>query len=185
MEFFKCWLTDFPLGVFLGCLLPLFFLWLWLSRQINRWKNHSAELQDRVNFLEGELDACRKSKISVAVNSDGGGSTSIGISGSGIAAGALGLAGVTAAVAPTKKDDLKIVEGIGPKIEELFNTEGIFTFAELAATSVEKMKAILDMAGPRFQIHNPATWADQAALARDDKWDELKKWQDVLNKGKM
>jgi hypothetical protein len=47
------------------------------------------------------------------------------------------------------------------------------------------MKAILDMAGPRFQIHNPATWADQAALARDDKWDELKKWQDVLNKGKM
>ena len=67
MEFFKCWLTDFPLGVFLGCLLPLFFLWLWLSRQINRWKNHSAELQDRINFLEGELDACRKSKISASL----------------------------------------------------------------------------------------------------------------------
>jgi len=54
----------------------------------------------------------------------------------------------------------------------------------LAETSVEKMKSILDAAGPRFQIHNPATWADQAALARDGKWDELKKWQDELYKGK-
>ena len=183
MEFFKCWLTDFPLGVFLGCLLPLFFLWLWLSRQINRWKNHSAELQDRINFLEGELDACRKSKISATANTDGSGMMATVISGAGIAAGALGLVGVSPA-APTKKDDLKIVEGIGPKIEELFNNEGIYTFDELADTSVEKMKAILDAAGSRFQIHNPATWADQAALARDGKWDELKKWQDALYKGK-
>lgn len=186
MEFFKCWLTDFPWGVFLGCLLPLLLLWWWLSREINRWKNHAAELQDRINFLEGELDACRKSKVSATVNIDAGGSTSTGVggTGAGIVAGGLGLAGVVAATTPTKKDDLKIVEGIGPKIEELFNNAGIYTFAELADTSAEKMKAILDAAGPRFQIHNPATWADQAALARDGKWDELKKWQDELYKGK-
>lgn len=184
MEFFKCWLTDFPWGVFLGCILPLLLLWWWLSRQINRWKNRSAELQDRINFLEGELDACRKSKISSSLNVDASGSTSTGISGIGIASGKLGLAGAALTAAPNKKDDLKIVEGIGPKIEELFNNEGIYTFAELADTSVEKMKAILDTAGPRFQIHNPATWADQAALARDGKWDELKKWQDALYKGK-
>ena len=183
MEFFKCWLTDFPLGVFLGCLLPLFILWLWLSRLINHWKNHSAELQNRINFLEGELDACRKSKIPASVNADGSGIISTVISGAGIAAGTLGLLGVSPA-APTKKNDLKIVEGIGPKIEELFNNEGIYTFSELADTSVEKMKAILDSAGPRFQIHNPSTWADQAALARAGKWDELKKWQDALYKGK-
>lgn len=187
MDFFqymKCWLTDFPWGVFLGCLLPLLLLWWWLNREINRWKNHSAELQDRINFLEGELDACRKSKVSTNVNVDAGGSVSAGTGGVGIAAGALGLAGVAAAAVPTKKDDLKIVEGIGPKIEELFNNAGIYSFAELAETSVERMKAILDAAGPRFQIHNPATWADQAALARDGKWDELKKWQDELYKGK-
>ncbi len=183
MEFFKCWLTDFPWGVFLGCLLPLLLLWWWLNREINRWKNHAGELQDRINFLEGELDACRK-KVSTNVSVDTGGSTAAGIGGAGIAAGALGLVGVAAATVPTKKDDLKIVEGIGPKIEELFNNAGIYTFAELADTSAEKMKAILDAAGPRFQIHNPATWADQAALARDGKWDELKKWQDELYKGK-
>lgn len=189
MDFFqymKCWLTDFPWGVFLGCLLPLLLLWWWLNREINRWKNHAAELQDRINFLEGELDACRKSKVPATINVDAGGSAStvIGGTGAGIVAGGLGLAGVVAAAAPTKKDDLKIVEGIGPKIEELFNNAGIYSFAELADTSAEKMKAILDAAGPRFQIHNPATWADQAALARDGKWDELKKWQDELYKGK-
>jgi hypothetical protein len=104
--------------------------------------------------------------------------------GTAIAAGTAGLAGAVSNATSIKKDDLKIVEGIGPKIEELFNSEGIFTFAELAATSVDKMKAILDTAGPRFQIHNPATWASQAAMARDGNWDELKKWQDTLYKGK-
>ncbi len=173
MEIFKCWLTDFPWGAFLGCLLPLLALWWYMNQQISRLKAHAGELQERINFLEGELDACRKSKVSVDVK------------GAGVAAGALGLAGVAAAGgASTKKDDLKIVEGIGPKIEELFNNAGIYTFAQLASTSVEKMKSILDAAGPRFQIHDPSTWADQGALARDGKWDELKKWQDELYKGK-
>jgi hypothetical protein len=175
MEIFKCWLTDFPWGAFLGCLLPLLALWWWMNSQISRLKAHAGELQDRINFLEGELDACRKSKVAVS------GSTNVG----GIAAGALGLAGAAVATGgATKKDDLKIVEGIGPKIEELFNNAGIYTFAQLATTSVEKMKSILDAAGPRFQIHDPSTWADQSALARDGKWDELKKWQDELYKGK-
>jgi predicted flap endonuclease-1-like 5' DNA nuclease len=184
MEFFNCWLKDFPWGIFLGCLLPMLLLWWWLSRQVYRWKNHSSELQDRIKFLEGELDACRKSKISASTHIDSGGRNATGISGAGVAAGTVGLAGAVSNATSIKKDDLKIVEGIGPKIEELFNSEGIFTFAELAATSVDKMKAILDTAGPRFQIHNPATWANQAAMARDGNWDELKKWQDILYKGK-
>ncbi|WP_428663817.1 hypothetical protein [Runella sp.] len=82
-------------------------------------------------------------------------------------------------------DDLEIIEGIGPKIEELLNKEGISTFAQLAATSAEAIKAILHAAGPRFQVHDPGTWPQQAALARDGKWDELKQWQDELNKGKL
>ncbi|SFP43801.1 large subunit ribosomal protein L27 [Pseudarcicella hirudinis] len=81
-------------------------------------------------------------------------------------------------------DDLKIVEGIGPKIEELFHNAGIRTFAELAATSVEKMQEILDAAGSRYAVHNPSTWGKQAELAAAGKWDELKAWQDELNAGK-
>jgi large subunit ribosomal protein L27 len=84
----------------------------------------------------------------------------------------------------TAGDDLKIVEGIGPKIEELFHAAGITTFAQLAATSVEKMQEILAAAGPRYAVHNPSTWAQQAQLAADGKMDELKAWQDELNAGK-
>jgi predicted flap endonuclease-1-like 5' DNA nuclease len=160
-------------------LLLSLLLWWGLNRQIENLKEHNFELQDRINFLEGELESCRKTKVSVATNVENSPNVATGVVAGGIAASGLGVA-----AAPTKKDDLKIVEGIGPKIEELFNKAGIYTFAELSNTTAARMKEILDAAGPRFQIHNPATWADQAALARDGKWDELKKWQDELYKGK-
>ena len=89
------------------------------------------------------------------------------------------------AATPVVPDDLKIVEGIGPKIEGLLNNEGILTFAQLAVTTTERIKEILDAAGPRFQMHDPTTWPQQSALARDGKWDELKAWQDELNKGRL
>jgi ribosomal protein L13 len=82
------------------------------------------------------------------------------------------------------KDDLKKIEGIGPKIEEHLNNAGIVTFADLASSSIETLEKILEEAGPRYSIHKPTTWADQSAMARDGKWDELKTWQDELNGGK-
>lgn len=81
-------------------------------------------------------------------------------------------------------DDLKLIEGVGPKIADLLINAGIVTFADLAATSAEKVSEILSAAGSNFASHNPATWADQATLARDGKWDELKELQDKLNGGK-
>ncbi len=95
---------------------------------------------------------------------------------------------VAAVAAPAKKaakgDDLKKIEGIGPKIEELFHAAGITTFAQLSETATERMEAILAEAGPRFSTHNPSTWAQQAGLAAAGKWDELKAWQDELDGGK-
>ncbi|MGB7816505.1 MAG: hypothetical protein WBL28_09175 [Methylotenera sp.] len=80
-------------------------------------------------------------------------------------------------------NDLTIVEGIGPKINELFNDNGIKTFAQLAAATVPQLQAILDKGGSRFRIANPSTWARQAALAAENKWTELKKLQDELSGG--
>ncbi len=91
---------------------------------------------------------------------------------------------VSEPVVPLVPDDLKIIEGIGPKIEELYNAAGIFTFKQLIATPVEQLKQILVDAGPRFQIHDPSTWAEQARLADEGKMDELKILQDRLNAGK-
>jgi predicted flap endonuclease-1-like 5' DNA nuclease len=80
-------------------------------------------------------------------------------------------------------NDLTIVEGIGPKINELFNNAGIKTFVQLAAATVPQMRKILDDGGSRFRIANPSTWAQQGALAAENKWEALKKLQDELSAG--
>jgi large subunit ribosomal protein L21 len=81
----------------------------------------------------------------------------------------------------TKADDLKKVEGIGPKIAETLVAAGISTFAELAKTDAAKIAEIIsDVRGN----HVTDTWPAQAKLAAEGKWDELKKWQDELDGGK-
>ncbi|WP_396602865.1 50S ribosomal protein L21 [Algibacter sp. R77976] len=80
-----------------------------------------------------------------------------------------------------KADDLKKVEGIGPKIASTLVEAGISTFAELAKTDAAKISEII--AGVRGN-HVTDTWPAQAKLAADGKWDELKKWQDELDGGK-
>ncbi|WP_316632586.1 hypothetical protein [uncultured Flavobacterium sp.] len=83
-----------------------------------------------------------------------------------------------------KENDLKIVEGIGPKIEELYHNAGIKTWLTLSETPTQRSQEILDAGGENFAIHNPGTWAKQAQLAYEGKWQELKDWQDTLDGGK-
>ena len=83
-----------------------------------------------------------------------------------------------------KGDDLKIIEGIGPKAAEVLVAAGIDTFAKLASTDAAKVKEILDAAEAKVQHLDPTTWAQQAQLAADGKMDELKKLQDELNGGR-
>jgi large subunit ribosomal protein L27 len=83
-----------------------------------------------------------------------------------------------------KLDDLKIVEGVGPKIEELLKAGGIETWVALSEAPVERLKEILDAAGPRYQMHNPSTWPAQAKFAANGQWDELKEYQEMLIGGR-
>lgn len=83
-----------------------------------------------------------------------------------------------------KPDDLKIVEGIGPKIETLLKEGGINTWDDLANAPVERIKEILDAAGPRYQIHDPSSWPAQAKFAANGQWDELKEYQEMLIGGR-
>lgn len=83
------------------------------------------------------------------------------------------------------KDNLKIVEGIGPKIEELLKSAGINTWKELGASSSDQIRQILLAAGSRFKMHNPETWPEQARMADAKEWDKLKEYQDFLDGGKV
>ncbi|MEL7422371.1 MAG: glycoside hydrolase family 13 [Bacteroidota bacterium] len=85
---------------------------------------------------------------------------------------------------PAKPDDLKKIEGIGPKIAGLLVADGITTFATLGKAKQTKLKAILEAAGSRYKMHDPTTWPQQAKLAAAGKWEQLKTLQDELKGGR-
>jgi predicted flap endonuclease-1-like 5' DNA nuclease len=87
--------------------------------------------------------------------------------------------------APEKTDDFKIIEGIGPKIEELIYKEGIHTYEQLSNTNPIRLSNLLKSAGPRFQLHNPSSWPQQAKLAHEEKWDELQVLKNKLLAGRQ
>lgn len=68
-------------------------------------------------------------------------------------------------------DDLKVVEGIGPKIEQLLNDNGVRTWHDLAVTDVDRLHTILTDAGSRYRMHDPSSWPRQAALLVEGDWD--------------
>lgn len=86
-------------------------------------------------------------------------------------------------VAPLEPDDLRRIEGIGPKISALLQEAGIATFAQLAATDVGRLREILD-AAPFRAPADPSTWPEQAALAAQGDWEALARLQDELKGGR-
>ncbi len=78
------------------------------------------------------------------------------------------------------KDNIEIIEGIGPKIAKVLADNGITTFAALATAKADDITAMLKASGGRFSLANTASWAEQAALLRDGKMDEFKKLCDEL-----
>lgn len=64
------------------------------------------------------------------------------------------------------KNDLKTIDGIGPKMESLLNQAGITTFDQLAKTDVKDLTAILENAGSSSKLHNPSSWKQQAKAAQ-------------------
>lgn len=88
--------------------------------------------------------------------------------------------------APKKavKEDLKKIEGIGPKIATLLNEAGIKTFKDLATAKKAQVEEVLAAAGSRYKMHDPSTWMEQAKLADAGSWEKLEKLQKELKGGK-
>ena len=84
---------------------------------------------------------------------------------------------------PVEPDDLKVVEGIGPKSSGVLQSAGISTFAQLANTDVEQLRQIL-VDADLTRLADPGTWPEQAALAAAGDWDGLQALQDSLKGGR-
>jgi predicted flap endonuclease-1-like 5' DNA nuclease len=79
-------------------------------------------------------------------------------------------------------DDLKVVEGIGPVLEKVLNAGGVFTYAKMVELGSEGLKKILVDSGDN--VHDPSTWAEQAALLKAGKMEEFQKLIDELKNGR-
>jgi predicted flap endonuclease-1-like 5' DNA nuclease len=158
MSAFACCFWWFLLGLLLGWLLN------WL---LSSWLRKSDDGQGAGSGVHS-AHAAPLASASMASSTSGG----IDI----VAAAAAGFS-------VKGQDDIIIIEGIGPKIKELFNTHGVTTFAQVSKMSVAEMSAILDKGGPRFKLANPGSWAEQAHLAHTNQWAALKKLQDELYAG--
>ena len=81
-----------------------------------------------------------------------------------------------------KMDNLTLIEGIGPVIEKVLYENNITTFKKISQTPAYRIKEILD--ANDLRQHSPKTWPKQAELAHNNRWDELRKWQDELMGGR-
>lgn len=149
-----------------------------LRGKLDRWRGETAQRQVEIERLNAELAAARFKAGSL--------DAAMGVAAMDAAySDATRTSAVDIPLAPAQKpDDLTVVEGIGAKVSELLAQNDIYTYAQLAATSVERLRAILDSGGSRFRIAIPETWPEQALLARDGKWDELQALQDSLHGGR-
>ncbi len=157
-----CWII--PIIVGLLCAVLGYFLGRYFGRGASNWKNEYEETLEKLN-------ECRKKQQNIEKSA---------------AVMPLGFNAEQAKMAlgkTVKENDLTLIEGIGPKIEELLNASGITTWKKLSETSISDCKDILEKAGNNYAMHNPATWSEQATLAYEGKWKELKKWQDELSGG--
>lgn len=144
------------------------------SADLKLWQDKNAKLQADLDACNGKLSA--KATAPVASFAAGAAVASIPFNAA-AAKAALGKA--------IKQDDLKVVEGIGPKIAGMFNDAGIKTWKALSESAVADCQKVLDGGGDRYKIHDPASWPMQSKMAYEGKWAELSKWQDEHDHGKL
>ena len=68
----------------------------------------------------------------------------------------------TAAKKAPVKNDLKVIKGIGPKMETILNAAGITSYADVAKATLKNVEKILTDAGMNTKMYNPAQWKEQA-----------------------
>lgn len=161
-----------------------------LKGEVAEWEKKYMELKYQFEEADKErarlkisLQSCEadKSVLQFKLDKALAGEAGADTPGVALAATAAGAAGGLGSLFTS--DNLQIIEGIGPKIEEILQAAGIKTWADLAKAEFDKLRQILDDAGPAYKIHNPATWPQQAQLAADGKWDELVALQKELDAG--
>ena len=79
--------------------------------------------------------------------------------------------------ASSQRDDLTKIRGIGKATSDLLSRSGITSYRDLYEAEPQRLRQLLDQAGPKFKLIDPSNWSQQAALAMNANSDGLKRWQ--------
>lgn len=144
--------------------------------ELERLRARAAELESAASErdrLRSDLEACRAAAevstvthtIATTPTHDAAGESAADSADLAAAAAVLGT--------QIERDDLTVIDGIGPKIADLCGGIGIQTWHDLAQTEVSLLRTMLDDAGPRFKSQDPTTWPEQAAALAAGRWAEF------------
>lgn len=180
-------LASFIVGLVVAWIIALLVYWFSIQRgeterfanslPLNQHLMQMQEAEDRIAQLQGELHETREALEEAQADRER-------LRAEVEAMSAAETPSQTESAAPVEPSDLKRIEGIGPKIEEILNDAGIHTFQQLAETGVERLQSVLEDAGERYRLADPGSWPRQARLAAEDKWDALATLQDELKAGR-
>lgn len=178
-------LASFIVGLVVAWIIALLIYWFGVQREeteriansvpLNQHLTQVQQAEDRIAQLQGELHQTHAALEEAQAEREQ------------LQAEVEAISAAEApveAAAPVEPSDLKRIEGIGPKIEEILNNAGIHTFQQLAEANVERLQIVLEEAGERYRLADPGSWPRQARLAAADKWDELATLQDELKAGR-
>jgi predicted flap endonuclease-1-like 5' DNA nuclease len=150
---------------------------------LNENGNGESAPTQRINSRSESDENPEKSTIKISQNVDNQSSTSVSIENNNA------VKTTEPAIQPhpiyNSADDLKVIEGIGPKIEMILKDAGIENWHQLAEVTIDNLKGILEKAGPRFRLNDPSTWAQQARLLSEGSYDKFKELTDNLVGGKV
>lgn len=200
MESYQVSLCDLPWwAVLASWLLPALIGYFWGMLQWGRYKSKAKKAEKelssaskRIVNLENEINECRKAYEKVSKEKDR-------LSASPVQKASEprpkplaseGSSASTEIYSPNdiihatrkifgyaiRRNDLKIVDGIDPKIEKILHEVGVNTWNDLESIDLNYLTNLLKEAG-HPQV-DPRSWSFESSLARQEKWAELKAFQE-------
>lgn len=171
----------FILGILFGWLIEWIFVRLFVPNpkkklevalQASRKENSSLQVQNRT--LQAELAVAKTEQVaSLAsqINLEAITATQPTVT---------PVLEVETTVTESVDDDLTKLSGIGPKLAEAMQANGIKHYEQLATLTTDDLNTKLASSGIRYSKAFADSWAEQAKLAAASDWNGLKIYQKTL-----
>ncbi len=177
------------IGIVLGWIIEWLIDFFFTRKRRQDWADKETDMGVQLanalaenNTLRAQLTAQQEAE-SVAAEMETRAPEAAGLAAAGLATAGFAAAALSGEGAVVTGDDLTIIEGIGSRTAGLLNQQGIYTFAELADTDVDRLRTMLAEGGPAFRLAAPDTWPRQARLAANHDWVRLQTLKQQLTGG--